>query len=75
MSVFQSLSHVQLCDLMGCCTPVSIVFHYFLEFAQIHVQLVSDAIYVCVRINIYVYICVCVYVYICIKDEYTYIYI
>ena len=64
-----------LCHLMGCCTPVSIVFHYFLEFAQIHVHLVGDAVYVCVYKYICIYICVCVYVYICIKDEYTYIYI
>ena len=57
-----------LCDLMGCGTPGSIVFQCFLEFAQIHVHLVSDTIYIYIC---HVYMCVCV----CIKDEYTYIYI
>ena len=33
-----------LCDPMDCSTPGSSVFHYFLEFAQIRVHWVSDAI-------------------------------
>ena len=34
-----------LCDPMDCSTPGSPVLHYLLEFAQIHVHWVSDAIY------------------------------
>ena len=68
-------SRPTLCHLTGCSTPVSILFHYFLEFAQIHVHLVSDAVYVCVYKYICVYMCLCICIYICIKDEYTYIYI
>ena len=33
-----------LCDPMDCCTPGSSVLHYRLEFAQIHVHWVGDAI-------------------------------
>ena len=33
-----------LCDPMDCSMPGSSVFHYFLEFAQIHVHWFSDAI-------------------------------
>ena len=42
--VVQSLSHVWLCDPVGCSTPGSSVLHHQLEFAQIHVHWVSDAI-------------------------------
>ena len=38
--VVQLLSHVRLCNPMGCSMPV---FHYILEFAQTHVRWVSDA--------------------------------
>ena len=41
-SVAQSCS--SLCDPMGCSTPGFPVLHCFLEFAQIHVHWVSDAI-------------------------------
>ena len=37
-------SHPTLCDTVDCSTQGSSVLHYFLEFAQIHVRLVSDAI-------------------------------
>ena len=65
-----------LCHLMGCCTPVSIVFHYFLEFAQIHVHLVGDAVYVCVYkyICIYIYVSVYMYIYVLKMSIHTYIY-
>ena len=33
-----------LCDPMDCSIPGSSVFHYLLEFAQIHVHWVGDAI-------------------------------
>ena len=36
--VFQSLSHVRLCDPMDCSTLGFPVFHYLLEFAQSHVH-------------------------------------
>ena len=42
--IVQFLSHVWLCDPMDCSTPGSPVLHYLLEFAQIHVHWVSDAI-------------------------------
>ena len=32
------------CDTMDCSTPVLLILHYLLEFAQIHVHWVSDAI-------------------------------
>ena len=35
--VFQSLSHVQLCDPMDCSTPGFLVLHQLPELAQIHV--------------------------------------
>ena len=41
-SVAQSC--LTLCDPMGCSTPGSPVLHYLLEFAQIHVHWISDAI-------------------------------
>ena len=37
-SVVQLLSHVRLCDPMGCSTPGFPVLHCLLEFAQIHVH-------------------------------------
>ena len=42
--VVQSLSRVQLCDLMDCNTPGFPVLHHLLEFAQTHVHQVSDSI-------------------------------
>ena len=33
-----------LCEPLDCCTPGFPVLHYLLEFAQIHVRCVSDAI-------------------------------
>ena len=42
--VVQLLGPVQLCDLMDCSKPGSSVLHYLLEFAQLHVHYVSDAI-------------------------------
>ena len=36
--VFQSLSHVQFCDPMGCSKPGFPVFYYLTEFAQTHVH-------------------------------------
>ena len=33
-----------LCDPMDCSTPGFLILHYFPEFAQTHVQRVSDAI-------------------------------
>ena len=44
MSSVQSLSCVRLCDPMDCSTPGLPVHQQFLELAQIHVHLVSDAI-------------------------------
>ena len=44
VAVVQSLSRVQLCDPMGCSMPGSSVLHCLLEFAQIHVHCVGDAI-------------------------------
>ena len=41
---FQSLSRVQLCDPMDCCTPGLLVHHQLLEIAQTHLHQVSDAI-------------------------------
>ena len=38
------VSCVQLCDLVEYTMPGSSVLHYILEFAQIHVHWVSDAI-------------------------------
>ena len=42
--VVQLLSHVRLWDLMDCSMPVFPVLHYLLEFAQMHVHCVGDAI-------------------------------
>ena len=42
--VVQLLSHVWLCDPIGCSTPGSFVFHCLPEFAQTHVHWVGDAI-------------------------------
>ena len=42
--VVQSLSRVRLCGLKNCGKPDFCVLHYLLEFAQIHVQWVSDAL-------------------------------
>ena len=42
LSVVQSC--LTLCDLMNCSTPGFPVLHHLLEFAQIHVNWVSDAI-------------------------------
>ena len=42
--VVQSLSHLWLCDPMDYSMLGSSVLHYLLEFAQIHVHWVSDAI-------------------------------
>ena len=36
--VVQSLNHVRLFDPVDCSMPASLVLHYFLEFAQIHVR-------------------------------------
>ena len=44
MIVFQLLSRVWLCDPMGCNTLGFPVLHYLLEFAQMHVHWVGDAI-------------------------------
>ena len=38
---------LMLCDPTGCSTPFFPVLHYFLEFAQTHVNRVSDAIQSC----------------------------
>ena len=40
----QSLSHVQLCDLMDCSTPGLSVHYQLPEFTQTHVHWVGDAI-------------------------------
>ena len=40
--VFQSLSHVQFCDPMGCSKPGFPVFYYLPEFAQTHVHWVGN---------------------------------
>ena len=45
--IVQLLSCVQLCDPTDCSTPCSSVLHYFPEFAQTHVCLVSDLILCC----------------------------
>ena len=37
-------SYLSLCKLMDCGTPGSSVFHYLLEFVQIHVHWVGDTI-------------------------------
>ena len=42
--VVQSPSRVQLCDPMDCSTPGFPVPHHLLEFAQVHVHCVSDAV-------------------------------
>ena len=42
--VVQSISHVWLCNLMDNIMPGSSVLHYLPEFAQIHVQWVSDTL-------------------------------
>jgi len=42
--VVQSPSRVQLCDHVDCSTPGLPVPHHFLEFAQVHVHYISDAI-------------------------------
>ena len=42
--VVQPLSHLTLCNPMDCSTPGILVLHGLLEFAQIHVHWVSDAI-------------------------------
>ena len=44
VSSVQSLSCVRLCNPMDCSTPGLPVHQQFLELAQIHVHLVSDAI-------------------------------
>ena len=44
VAVFQSLSWVWLCEFMNCNMPGSSVFHCLLEFAQLHVHWVNDAI-------------------------------
>ena len=38
-------SYPTLCDPMNCSTPGSPVLHYLLEFAQIHIHWVSDAVW------------------------------
>ena len=38
-------SYMTLCDPMGCSSPGLCVLHYLLEFAQIHVLWVCDAIW------------------------------
>ena len=42
--VVELLSYVQLCDPMDCSMPGFPGLHYLLEFAQIHIHLVDDAI-------------------------------
>ena len=42
--VAQSLSHVWLCDPMDCSTPGHLSPHHLLEFAQVHVHWIRDAI-------------------------------
>ena len=44
LSSVQLLNHVQLCNPMDCSTPGFPVHHQLLEFTQIHVHRVSDAI-------------------------------
>ena len=44
VSSVQSLSHVRICDPMGCSTPGFPVHHQLLEVAQTHVHRVSSAI-------------------------------
>ena len=36
--------YLTICDPMNCSTPGSSVFHYILEFAQIHINLIGGAI-------------------------------
>ena len=43
-SVVQLPSPVRLCDPMDCSTPGFPILHHLLEFAQVHVHWVSDAI-------------------------------
>ena len=43
VSSVQSLSHVRLCDPMGCSTPGFPVHHQLRELAQTHVHRVHDA--------------------------------
>ena len=43
--VVQSLSHVRRCDSVDYSTPGFPVLHYLLEFAQIHVHWVRDAVW------------------------------
>ena len=43
--VFQLLNHVTLCNPMDCSTPGFPILHQYIEFAQIHVHRVSDAIW------------------------------
>ena len=45
LSAVQSLSHVQLCDLMNCSTPGLPVHHQLLESSQTHVHCFGDAIH------------------------------
>ena len=42
--IVQLLSRVQLCNSMNCSTPGLPVSHYLLEFAQVHVHCIGDAI-------------------------------
>ena len=44
VQLLSHVSHLTLCDAMDCSTPGSLVIQYFLEFAQIHVHWVTDAI-------------------------------
>ena len=44
VQLLSHVSHLTLCDAMDCSTPGSFVIQYFLEFAQIHVHWVTDAI-------------------------------
>ena len=43
-SSVQSLSCVQLCDPMDCSTPGLPVPHHSLEFVQVHIHCISDAV-------------------------------
>ena len=45
MLTFVVQSHPTLCDPTDCSRPGSTVLHYLPEFAQLHVHLVSDIIY------------------------------
>ena len=44
VSSVQSLSHVQLCNTMDCCSPGLPIPHQLLEFTQTHVHWVGDVI-------------------------------